>query len=175
MTVRRASRPSRLGDPGTADPGRHQSRWLALAGFLVVTFTAPLVGVLLSDTGESDWYRALEKPSWNPPSSVFGPVWTTLYGLMAVAGWLAWRRRRSPFVVAIYAVQLALNGLWTPLFFAAHNPGAALIDIVAMLAAIVATMVAFFRQSKLAAILLAPYLGWVAFATTLNGWIWWHN
>lgn len=125
-----------------------------------------------------EWYAGLQKPTWNPPSWVFGPVWTALYTMMAVAAWLVWRCggwRAQRRALGFYLVQLTLNAAWTPLFFGFHRPGLALIDIVLMFVAIVATMMAFFRVSRMAAVLLGPYLLWVGFASVLNFSLWWMN
>jgi len=122
-----------------------------------------------------DWYAGLNKPSWNPPGWVFGPVWSALYTMMAVAAWLVWQRggvvaqRRA---LTWFAVQLALNAAWTPLFFGLHLPAVAFGEILLLCAAIAATLLAFSRVNRLAAWLLAPYLAWVSFAAVLNFMIW---
>jgi benzodiazapine receptor len=148
---------------------------LAFAGWLILTFCAPLAGVF-GLPGE--WYAALRKPSWNPPSWLFGPVWTVLYVMMAVAAWLVWRQggwtqQRRP--LAWYLVQLVLNAAWTPLFFGLHRPDLALMEILLLLGAVGITMRAFFRVRPVAGMLLAPYLAWVSFATVLNFTLWWMN
>ena len=124
----------------------------------------------------SDWYAALNKPWFNPPNWVFAPVWTTLYVLMGVAVFLVWRKgwehRSVRIGLVLFAVQLALNALWTPLFFGCHWIGAALIDIVLLWPAILATIAAFHRVSLLAAVCLYPYLVWVSFAAVLNFRLW---
>ncbi|MES2568978.1 MAG: TspO/MBR family protein [Verrucomicrobiota bacterium] len=158
-----------INEPGA--PGRKTSV-LALVGWILVTFLAPAAGAW-SLPGE--WYDSLRKPSWNPPSWIFGPVWTLLYLLMAFAAWRVWRhsgwrQQRGP--LTIYLVQLGLNALWTPLFFGLHLPGVALIEIVLMWLAIVATIMAFAKVDRPAAWLLAPYLAWVSFATLLNYSLW---
>lgn len=149
---------------------------LALLGWLALTFCAPALGAAAGMPG--DWYSTLDKPSWNPPSWLFGPVWTTLYTMMAVAAWLVslrggWRTQSRP--LALYLIQLALNAAWTPLFFRLRNPGLAMLDILLLLAAIAATAAAFARVRRTAAALLVPYLLWVAFATVLNATLWWMN
>ena len=121
------------------------------------------------------WYPTLVKPAWNPPSWVFGPVWTALYLGMAVAAWLVWRAagwRGSSRALGWFAAQLALNAAWSPLFFGLRSPAAAFLDIAALWVAIVATIAAFFRVSRPAAALLLPYLAWVSFAAALNAAIW---
>jgi len=145
---------------------------LALAGWLVLCFAAASLGGLFLP---GEWYASLKKPSWNPPGWVFGPVWSTLYAMMAVAAWLVWRRggwaaRRRP--LTLFLVQLPCNAAWTPLFFGWHRPGLAFVDIVLLWLAIVATVVAFRPVSRAAAWLLAPYLAWVSFAAVLNFTLW---
>jgi translocator protein len=145
---------------------------LALAGWLAVTFLAAFIGSRFEPDG---WYRALEKPSWNPPSAVFAPVWTTLYTLMAIAAWMVWRRwgfAGARAALGAYFIQLALNAAWSWQFFGRHAVGAALLDILLLLAAIVATIVLFRARHRVAALLLVPYLAWVTFATALTFTIW---
>jgi benzodiazapine receptor len=146
-----------------------------LLGWLVLTFCAPVAG-FASMPGQ--WYDELAKPAWHPPSWVFGPVWTTLYLLMAVAAWLVWRRggwtaRKRP--LGLYLLQLGLNAAWTPAFFGLQSPGLALVVILLLLAAIVATLKAFLVVHRTAAGLLVPYLLWVNFATILNLTLWFLN
>ena len=145
---------------------------LGLAGWLAVTFLAAFVG---SRFEPGAWFRSIEKPSWNPPDRVFGPVWTTLYTMMAVAAWLVWRRwgfAGARAALTAYFVQLALNTAWSWLFFGRQDIGAALADIVLLLVAIVVTLALFWKRHRLAALLLVPYLAWVSFATALNFSIW---
>ncbi len=144
----------------------------ALLGWIALTFCAALTGFFVQP---ADFYASLTKPSWAPPGWLFGPVWTLLYLMMAFAAWLVWREggwrvQRGP--LALYLVQLALNALWTPLFFGLRNPGLALAEIVLLGAAIVLTGRAFRPVSHLASWLLVPYLVWVVFAAALNFAIW---
>ncbi len=140
-----------------------------MAGIIGAVFTTPAV--------RSSWYAMLAKPALNPPSWVFAPVWTTLYLLMGVALWLVWvntsaapaARRRA---MAVFFIQLALNSLWSIIFFGLHSPGGALVEIVFFWLAILATIVAFYKISKPAAWLLVPYILWVSFAMYLNYSIW---
>lgn len=144
--------------------------------FILVCQLAGILGALSTATGESSWYQGLSKPVFNPPGWVFGPVWTLLYTLMGIAAYLVWQRGWHRYVVkralAVFAVQLVLNALWTPVFFGAHQVGLALIVIGLLWVAILATMVLFYERSKLACWLLLPYLLWVSFATVLNASIW---
>jgi translocator protein len=145
---------------------------LALGGWLVASFSAATLGALFSP---GEWYAALAKPSWNPPAWLFGPVWSALYTMMAVAAWLVWKRggfaaQRTP--LALFLVQLALNAAWSPLFFGLQWPGVAFAEILLLWLAIVATLVSFLRVNKVAGWLLAPYLAWVTFAAVLNFTLW---
>jgi tryptophan-rich sensory protein len=111
------------------------------------------------------------KPAWNPPGSVFFPVWTLLYALMGVAAWLVWQKADAPgrrFALGLFLLQLLLNGAWSWIFFGLHAIDAALYEIVLLWLAILATMLAFRRISRASAWLLAPYLAWVSFATALT-------
>ena len=146
---------------------------LKFAVCLLVCFGVAAGGAMFTRPATlSDWYAQLQKPSINPPSWVFGPVWTVLYFLMALAAFLVWDKGvATPCVktaLASFAVQLALNAAWTPLFFGLHLIGWALADIIVLLAAIAATILAFKKVSRPAAVLLIPYLVWVVFATVLN-------
>jgi translocator protein len=140
-----------------------------LAVLIVLTYCAPLGG-LVSLPGA--WYEALNKPAWNPPAWIFGPVWTLLYLMMAVAAWLAWRKARSWRVLIPYFIQLALNAAWSPVFFGLKQPAWALLVIVALWIAILQTIRVFRPASRAAAWLLVPYLLWVSFATVLNFTLW---
>lgn len=124
------------------------------------------------------WYTTINKPSFTPPNWVFGPVWTGLYVLMGVAAWRVWCKARPDQLrvpLALFAVQLALNLAWSVVFFGAHRIGGAVVVIVGLEAAILATMVAFRRMDGLAALLLVPYALWVAFAAVLNVAVWKSN
>lgn len=144
----------------------------ALVGFVAVVFAAALVG---SRFPPGEWYAGLTKPSWNPPSWVFAPVWTALYLAIAVAAWRAWRAAgfaEQPGTWALFAVQLALNAAWSWLFFGLQRPDLALLDIAALWLAIAATTAAFWQADRLAGALFVPYLAWVSFAAVLNWTIW---
>ena len=153
---------------------RTPSTWLALAGFGAAVTVAALVGVL-GVTGTSAEYQSLDQPAWAPPSWLFGPVWTVLYAMIAVSGWLVWRRAGWTSALTLYAVQLVLNAVWTPIFFGAGQYGLALVDIVVLWALIGATAWRFRPISRPAAALLLPYWAWVTFATALNAAIWLAN
>lgn len=130
----------------------------------------------IATTPEIDgWYKTIEKPSWNPPGYVFGPVWTALYIMMGVAAWLVWKRegfKKAKVPLVLFTVQLLLNVVWSWIFFNLHQPGWAFVEIVVLWIAIVATTVAFFKRQKIAGWLMMPYLAWVSFASVLNFTIW---
>ncbi len=157
-------------------PSAAFSRQLAaLLVLLAACFLTAAVGAALTAASVRDWYPTLRKPAWTPPSWVFGPAWTTLYLLMALAAWLVWRRAgwaASRIPLGLFALQLLFNAAWSGLFFTLRSPGSAFVDIVLLWCAIAATLWAFGRVSSLAAGLLVPYLAWVTYAATLNGAIW---
>lgn len=145
---------------------------LALACWLALCFLAALGGVFVS-TG--DWYASLNKPSWNPPSWLFGPVWSTLYCMMAIAAWQVWRIggwQRQRAALSLFITQLVLNALWTPIFFGAHQMGWAFVEICILWLTLVATIRAFWKVKQSAALLLLPYLAWSTFAAVLNFTLW---
>lgn len=145
-----------------------------LVGWFAVAFAAAAIGAVASVRAQS-FYGQLVQPSWAPPSSVFGPVWTVLYALMAIAAWLVWRSggfRANRSALTLFLVQLAFNALWSWLFFVWHRGSWAFVDIAVLWALIAATLVAFWRVSVPAAALLVPYLLWVSFALALNFSVW---
>lgn len=156
--------------------GSRRADLLALIGFLALCLLVGAVGGLVTSSSLGSWYPELRKPSFNPPNGVFGPVWTTLYVLMAIAAWRVFRRRDAGRLrrtgLALWGVQLALNLGWSCLFFGLRSPAAALVEIPILFAAIAATAVVFWRVDRPAGLLLVPYLAWVAFATVLTFEIW---
>jgi benzodiazapine receptor len=147
----------------------------ALVGFVLVCLGTGFLGSIATARSLTDWYPSINKPSINPPDWVFAPVWTGLFVMMGVAAWLVWKR--ADFSVAwlpltVFGVQLALNLLWSILFFGLQNPGLALAEIWVLWLAILATIWVFQDHSRTAALLLVPYLGWVSFAAYLNFMIW---
>ena len=146
-------------------------------GFLAIVVVAAtlVVGQFATYPNLAPWYAGLVKPSFNPPNWVFGPVWTTLYLLMAFA---VWRILRLPtaaerrWALCLFFAQLALNAAWSWMFFAAHNPLLGLINIVPQNLVIIATIVAFYRIDRTAGWCLVPLAAWVCFATVLNFAIW---
>jgi tryptophan-rich sensory protein len=122
-----------------------------------------------------EWYAQLQKPAWNPPNWIFGPVWTALYAMMALAAWLVWQRGGwavQRWRLGLFVLQLVFNALWSPLFFGLRNPALAFADIVLLWLALLATVVSFWRERRVAGLLLAPYLAWVTFAAALNLTLW---
>lgn len=149
-----------------------------LAAFVLICFAAAGLGGLVTTPRIPTWYADLAKPAWTPPDWIFGPVWTTLYLMMAFSAWLVWRQAGlagARLRLALFGIQLVLNSLWSVLFFGLQSPGAAAVEIILLWAAILATLLAFWRRSSLAAALLVPYLAWVSFAVVLNVAIWWMN
>jgi translocator protein len=146
-------------------------RWFGLLLWLLLPL---LAGAFGSQFQPGAWYAALDKPSWNPPSWVFGPVWTVLYIMMGVAAWLVWDRYRGAArtALAVFVVQVVFNGLWSYLFFGLQSPALAFAGIVILWSLIVTTLVLFWRARTVAGVLLLPYLAWVSFAAVLNFTIW---
>jgi tryptophan-rich sensory protein len=141
---------------------------LGLVAFVVLCFGTAALGNTATERSVLEWYPTLQKPWWTPPNWIFGPVWTVLYGMMAVAGWLAWRDERSRSTTVVFLVQLLLNGAWSWLFFGLRRPDLAFAGVVLLWLAILATIAAFWKISRLAVILFVPYLAWVTFAAYLN-------
>jgi benzodiazapine receptor len=148
---------------------------LAFFVFVMLCFGTAAIGAAWTSISVDGWYQTIAKPTWTPPDWVFGPVWTVLYFLMAIAGWLVWRR--SGIAAArgawlLFAAQLLLNALWSGIFFALRSPGLAFVEILVLWAAIAGTIVAFWQHSRWASCLLVPYLAWSSFAAVLNLAIW---
>ncbi len=148
---------------------------IRLAVFLMAVFITASLGAFLTAPSVPGWYNTLEKPSWTPPNYLFGPVWTTLYLFIAIAGWLAWRKSGPDIdylTFGLYLLQLILNALWSGCFFALQNPGLAFVDIILLWLAILGTLIRFAPLSRTACILFVPYLIWVSYALALNLAIW---
>ncbi len=145
---------------------------IALIVFIVIVGAAAWVG---SNFEPGQWYTTINKPSWTPPGIVFGPVWTILYILMAVSAWLVWMKvgfDRAAIALTLFVIQLAFNAIWSVLFFGLHLIGLALIDIILLWLAVMATTIAFWRHRRLAGLLMLPYMAWVSFAVILYINIW---
>ena len=149
-----------------------------LVGFVLVAQVAGLVGIPFTDRATGGWYDGLDRPWFNPPNWVFGPVWTALYLLIGVAAWRVWRHHEATTrntALTWWGIQLVLNAVWTPLFFGAQAPLVAFLEIRVLWVAIVVTVREFRRIDGPATVLMLPYLAWVSFATVLNGSIVWLN
>ncbi len=143
--------------------------------FIAVCFAAAAAGAFFTSSSVSDWYPMLRKPSWTPPSWLFGPVWTVLYLMMAIAAWLVWRKAGwdyAAWALGLFAFQLALNAAWSPLFFGLKSPLAGLLDIIPLWAAILVTLLSFCKISPIAGLMMIPYWLWASFAAALNFAIW---
>lgn len=141
---------------------------------ILIALLVGAVGSVFTTSSIQTWYVTLTKPSFNPPSWIFAPVWTTLYILMGISFWLIWTSRSSEkkHAIGLFIVQLILNGIWSPIFFGARSIGNALLIIVLLWAAIALTIFVFQKISKPAAWLLVPYILWVSFAMVLNFSLW---
>lgn len=147
---------------------------------LILSILLPLaIGALsgfFTVTGVGSWYQTIQKPSWNPPNWIFGPVWTSLYILMGIALYLVWKSDAAPalkrMAILLFSVQLVLNFFWSLIFFNQHAIGWALVEIIILWLAILVTIFVFARISNAAAWLLVPYISWVSFASILTYTIW---
>ena len=146
--------------------------WQTLIIFIILCQTAGILGAIFTVKAIPTWYKNLKKPSFNPPNWLFGPVWTLLYLLMGVSGYLLWQNNHSSTGIILFFTQLALNAVWTPLFFGAKKLGLAFFEITLMWLAIIMTIIFAWNIYPLASILLIPYLFWVTFASVLNFSIW---
>lgn len=145
------------------------NRYVKLAMFVVI------VGAVAFTAGQympGAWYAGLAKPSWTPPNWLFGPVWSVLYLMIAIAGWLVWESEAAHSARWLWVAQIALNGIWSPVMFGWHNIGAALAVILLLWLAIAAFVMATWRPVRSAALLFVPYLAWVSYATALNFALW---
>ncbi|WP_028746201.1 TspO/MBR family protein [Rhizobium mesoamericanum] len=146
---------------------------LVLVAYEAASFAAAATGVIFRP---GDWCKQLEKPRWRPPDWLFAPVWTVLYASIGLSGWLVWLEAGiAALPLSVYAVQLLLNAAWPPIFFGLHRPGLAVVEIIVLWAAILATIIMFHPVNAAAALLLVPYLAWVTFAAALNLSIWRRN
>lgn len=154
-----------------------QHQFLGLLGWVVISFAASAIGAFATIQAK-EFYGTLVQPTWSPPSWLFGPVWTLLYTCMAIAAFLVWRTggfKANRVGLSLFVVQLAINALWSWLFFAWQLGGAAFGEIFLLWALILATIVQFWRVKPLAGALLIPYLLWVSFAAALNFALWKSN
>lgn len=151
-------------------------QWAALAGLIVLCNAVGIGAALATATSVRDWYPTLRKPSWTPPSWLFGPAWTVLYILMAVAAWRVWMSAGgfsgAPVALTLFFIQLVFNFVWSFLFFGARNPRIAFIEVIGLVLSVLATLIAFAWHDAPAAWMFVPYLAWVTFAAALNLAIW---
>ncbi|MBB3978169.1 tryptophan-rich sensory protein [Rhizobium azooxidifex] len=149
--------------------------FLMLLGFALAAFAAGFTGAVFRP---GEWYKRLDKPAWRPPDQLFAPVWTLLYAMIALSGWLVWRAGElsdAALPLTVYTLQLILNAAWSPIFFGLHRVDLAFFEIILLWLSIAATIVLFYPISPGAAVLLLPYLAWVSFASALNFAIWRRN
>ncbi len=147
----------------------NQNKFLSFIFFFVITYSASIIGVLVSINFKDPWYSLLNKPIFNPPDWVFGPVWTTLYLIMTVSIWLYWHSKsRDMKTVYIYIIHLVFNATWSVVFFAFHNTVFALLILIILIALIINIILRFKRVNMLSAYLMIPYLLWCSFALILN-------
>jgi len=159
----------------TSDRPKSSRDLLNLFTFIILCLAVSGIGGAITATSVDTWYQALEKPPFNPHDWVFAPVWTALYILMGIAAWRVWRLRSFEVTgkaLAVFAVQLGLNLVWSFLFFVVQRIDLALVEIVILLCAIVTNMVMFWRIDRLAGLLFVPYAVWVTYATVLNASLW---
>jgi translocator protein len=153
------------------------SKPLKLILSLIFPQIAGGLGAFFTLDSVRDWYLTINRPNWNPPNWIFGPVWTTLYVLMGIACYLIWKsdHPEKRKLLSLYFIQLGLNTLWSPAFFGAQSPLFGLIVIIPLWVLILNCILQFRKVSNWASGLMVPYLLWVSFATILNGAIWWLN
>jgi len=145
---------------------------LKLISAILISQLAGVIGSAFTFRAIPTWYAGLEKPTFSPPNWIFGPVWTMLYTLMGIAAWLVWRKgfadRSVRIALILFLIQLALNALWSVIFFGLRSPTWAFAEIVVLWIAIVMTTIYFFKISRAAGALMIPYIAWVSFAAALN-------
>ncbi len=157
----------------------HRSKGVQVAGFIgwqALSFLAAAIGGIAS-ADAPEFYRQLARPEWAPPSQAFGPVWTVLFALMGASAWLVWVKAgvKARPVLALFAVQLVFNALWSWCFFVWRSGAWAFADAILLWLLVLATMIAFWRFQKWASVLLLPYLCWVAYAVALTYSVWQRN
>lgn len=154
---------------------KQKQLWISLVVFIIVCLIVEIVGSFWTKETISTWYPTLIKPSWTPPNWIFGPVWSILYIMIAISGWLIYKAKYShkrSIALKLYVGQLALNFIWSFLFFVLRSPALGLIDILVLCLLIILTIINAWPVHPLASLLLIPYLIWVIYATSLNAGIW---
>ena len=145
-----------------------KNKYLSLGLILLVTFLASGVGSFVTSSFKEPWYSEILLPTFNPPSWVFGPVWTTLYILMSLAAWLAWKQTSDKKILQIYFIHLFFNSLWSIIFFGFHQIFIALIDLGIIIIFIIWLMKIYYQVNKISFLLMIPYLLWSSYALMLN-------
>lgn len=146
--------------------------WPKLIGAILLCEGVGVAGAFFVGPSISSWYSTLDKPLFSPPNYLFGPVWTILYALMGIALYLLWKNKKPTKLLNLFYLQLILNGVWTPIFFGAHNISLALVDILALWTLILILIFKAWNLDKRISLLLLPYLAWVSFAALLNFSLW---
>ncbi|MFA6915441.1 MAG: TspO/MBR family protein [Parachlamydiales bacterium] len=153
--------------------------WWVLAAFLSLCFVSESIGSYFTALSVTDWYPTLNKPFWNPPGWLFGPVWTFLYASMGIAAWLVWKTvgkiSNAPLAFFFFLLQLVVNTVWSLFFFTWKNPVFALYDVILLDVLVLITTYLFWRIYKPAGYLMLPYLAWILYATSLNAYIAFNN
>ena len=144
------------------------NKYLSLGLILLVTFVASGIGGFVTSSFKEPWYSEIILPSFNPPSWVFGPVWTTLYIFMSVAAWFAWKKTSDKKILQIYFIHLFFNSIWSVIFFGFHQIFIALIDLVIILIFIIWLMRIYYHVNRISFLLMIPYLLWSSYALILN-------
>ncbi len=145
-----------------------KNKYLSLALILIITFLAPAIGSYTTTSFKEPWYSEIILPSFNPPGWVFGPVWTTLYFLMSIAIWVAWKKTLNKKLLQIYFIHLFFNSIWSIIFFGFHKIGLALVNLIIILAFIILIMKIIYKISLISFYLFFPYLLWSSYALVLN-------
>ena len=152
-----------------------KNKYLSLGIILLVTFLASGIGSFVTSSFKEPWYSEILLPSFNPPSWVFGPVWTALYILMSVAVWVAWKKTSDKKILQLYFVHMFFNSIWSVIFFGFHQIFIALIDLGIILIFIIWLMKIYYQVDKISFLLMMPYLLWSFYALILNGAIFYLN
>ena len=145
-----------------------KNKYLSLAIIILITFLAPTIGSYATSEFKEPWYSQLILPSFNPPSWVFAPVWTTLYLMMSLAIWKIWIKTFDTKILKIYLIHILFNSTWTIVFFGLHKIGIALLNLIIILIFIIILMKEYFIKDKISFTLMVPYLSWSVYALLLN-------
>ena len=152
-----------------------KNKYLSLGLILIITFLASGIGSFVTSSFKEPWYSEILLPSFNPPSWVFGPVWTTLYIFMSIAAWSAWKQTSDKKILQIYFIHLFFNSMWSVIFFGFHQIFVALIDLGIILIFIIWLMRIYYHVNRISFLLMIPYLLWSSYALILNGTIFYLN